>query len=536
MKRILALILALAMVLTMGLVSAFAEDELVDGKFAEPRHITVRLFQRGENVPEESPYADYIRDGMKEKYNVDVEFAVSGRWTEPDDLATALASSQAPDVCYTYAYPTILNYADMGGMIDLAPYIEQYKDLLPNLFNLLGEENVYWDKDPETGALWALETRLVNNARINTFIRKDWLDKLGLALPTTKAEFEACLIAFRDNAELLLGADAERMVPYSTSYDIGWRNNNLTVSFIPDDISDEELYIHGFDDRQQTQPGAKEAIRLLNKWYNEGLIWKDFALYGSGDTTEDDNLKAGFVGAFQHNWDYPFRNGEDSIDANLKRNVGPDAAFVAVDCFENDAGAHRKFLGSTVDRKVCFPATNDEILASLLYLDFISSPETILFLQTGKEGVNHDRAENGAYIMKSVDPSNPYYQASVNNTDFTMTCNGQYLGEYTEVSLGYGYAPVESALVEGAYAVAMNDGRTPGHFSLPAIEAEAESGSTLSKERDSFLGKAVTASVEDFDKVYDEGLANYMSIGGQNIMDERIEKLEAATGYVYQAD
>jgi hypothetical protein len=55
----------------------------VDGKFAEPRHITVRLFQRGENVPEESPYADYIRDGMKEKYNVDVEFAVSGRWTEP---------------------------------------------------------------------------------------------------------------------------------------------------------------------------------------------------------------------------------------------------------------------------------------------------------------------------------------------------------------------------------------------------------------------------------------------------------------------
>ena len=55
-------------------------------------------------------------------------------------------------------------------------------------------------------------------------------------------------------------------------------------------------------------------------------------------------------------------------------------------------------------------------------------------------------------------------------------------------------------------------------------------------KRDTFLNKAVTASVEDFDKVYDEGLANYMSIGGQAIMDERIEKLEAATGYVHQAD
>ena len=153
-------------------------------------------------------------------------------------------------------------------------------------------------------------------------------------------------------AETLLGADAAKMVPYSTSQDIGWRNNNLTVSFVPDAITDEELYIRGFDDRQQFLPGAKEAMRLLNKWYNEGLVWKDFALYGSGDTTEDDNLKAGFVGAFQHNYDYPYRNGDDSIEANLKRNVGPEAEFVAVDCFENDAGLYRKYLGSTVDRKV----------------------------------------------------------------------------------------------------------------------------------------------------------------------------------------
>ena len=90
--------------------------------------------------------------------------------------------------------------------------------------------------------------------------------------------------------------------------------------------------------------------------------------------------------------------------------------------------------------------------------------------------------------------------------------------------------------VIGAYAIAMNDGRVPGHFSLPAIEAEVGIGTTLSDERNTFLNKAVTASVEDFDKIYDEGLANYMSIGGQDIMEERAEKLEAATGYVHQDD
>ncbi|MER2139534.1 MAG: hypothetical protein ABS965_05370, partial [Succiniclasticum sp.] len=55
---------------------------------------------------------------------------------------------------------------------------------------------------------------LADNARINTFIRKDWLDKLGLALPTNEDEFYNCLVAFRDNAELLLGEDADKMVPF----------------------------------------------------------------------------------------------------------------------------------------------------------------------------------------------------------------------------------------------------------------------------------------------------------------------------------
>lgn len=52
----------------------------------------------------------------------------------------------------------------------------------------------------------------------------------------------------------------------------------------------------------------------MSKWYNQGLLWDNFALYGSGDTTEDDMMKAGYAGAFTHNWDYPFRNGDDSIN------------------------------------------------------------------------------------------------------------------------------------------------------------------------------------------------------------------------------
>jgi putative aldouronate transport system substrate-binding protein len=35
-----------------------------------------------------------------------------------------------------------------------------------------------------------------------------WLEKLNMAAPTTLEECEAMLVAFKDNADLLLGADA----------------------------------------------------------------------------------------------------------------------------------------------------------------------------------------------------------------------------------------------------------------------------------------------------------------------------------------
>ena len=111
---------------------------------------------------------------------------------------------------------------------------------------------------------------------------------------------------------------------------------------------------------------------------------------------------------------------------NLTRANGADAGFIAVDCFQNDAGITRKYLADRIDRKVFFPATNDEPLASLLYLNFISSEETIKFLQTGKEGVTYKMTDNGAYEM--LNATGEWIMNSGMNIDHTITVNGLYLG------------------------------------------------------------------------------------------------------------
>ena len=99
MKRIVSLVLALAMVLSLCIfTTASADDGFVDGKFTKTRHITVEVYNRyndGGSDPTSSVYAQYIKQGMLDKYNVDVELVSVGRWTEVDDLNNLLATGDA---------------------------------------------------------------------------------------------------------------------------------------------------------------------------------------------------------------------------------------------------------------------------------------------------------------------------------------------------------------------------------------------------------------------------------------------------------
>lgn len=531
-KKLVALLLAVAMVMSFALVG-HAEDEIVDGKFTTTRHITVEVYDRGNDGgsdPTNNMYTEYIKKGMLEDHNVEVEFVKVPRWTEVEEINNLLAAQKAPDICVTYSYPTIQTYADMGGVMDLSTLLEENKDLAPNLWGWLQENNIYWDRDPVDGTIWAIEARLATSNRVLTFVRQDWLDALGLEAPTTTEEFEAMLYAFKERASELPVDDASKVVPYSVSYDVGWRAATLIESFLDPNISDREFYINGFDDRKVTQNGTKEAVRLLNKWYNDGLMWNNFALYGSGDTTEDDNMKAGYVGVFTHNWDYPFRNGVDSINANLARNVGPDAKYVAIDPFTSSDGSHTKFVPGPVDRKVFFPLTNDEPLACLLYLDWISDPEHIEYLQIGDEGVTHQVLESGA--IQTMAATGDAIMNSGMNIDYTITCNGLKLAdpEKTQLSKAYNYAEIDPEIVAQADTFAQTDLHFIKNVNVGAIEAEAGIGDTLSSKRDQIFDQAVVAAPDQFDAVWDEFMEDYLSSGGQDIIDERTEKWEEFFG------
>ena len=505
-------------------------------RFLEPVEITVAMWDRRNDFASDvtyNAYTEWIREQMLELHNVIVtEFIPIFRWEEVQEMTILLAENEAPIVSYTFNFPTVDEFGRQGAIYDLAPLLEGSGDIFPYLWDFLGYAFLYNNQDQETGHIWAINGRGALQQRYISFIREDWLAALDLPLPSTLAEFEAALYAFRDNAELLLGADAAQMTPLHMTDDVGWVLGPLVESFIPDAITDRENYITavGGDARRFFAPGVKEAIRVVNRWFNDGLIHPDFAIADSEEM--NDRISAGFVGAIAgHSWDQPYRGGDDGWTGQMHQNVGPEANFIAVNTFENDAGVHRKLLGIPFDRTLFVPlnplgnqTTQEQAVAALLYWDFLSRPETIHFLQTGFEGINHIVHPNGAIEMIMAEPgswevfNNPPMQY-----DLTMPINGLQLitPEITLLSRALGYPGVESRLIEIAYEVQGTGIRTTWPTRTPTVSAEDGLGDTIRERGNAAWARAIVASPEDFDAVYDAELGALLNDFAQAAMDER---------------
>ena len=505
--------------------------DIVNGnyRFIETRHIVASLWDRGnERQPmmSESYWATWVAEQMLEVHNVQVEWAQFRRWPDGEDMTNRISAREQLDVAFDFGFDRIQPLADMGGILDLTPLLAEFGSLLPHMYDLLGDLATR-NRDPNPPhQMWAIANRQTADTRINTFVREDWLNALNIAPPTTLQEFENMLIAFRDNAETLLGANANRMIPFQATSDLGWTADPIFTSFIPDDITERDWFKFGFDDRRFTMPNVKEGFRVLNRWYNEGLMFDDFALFDAQDPVFGDNAKLGFVGAFSGNWDWPFRE-DPGIIFGVKEEVGPEANFIVVTPFPNNSGQQVMHMAQATDRQVVIPATAGDPLAALLYIDFMSRPETIAFLSFGIEGINHTRTPEGLFSMIPADDieDDDKIIVSVRNFDLNLMigANGVFTGDPVldtrQRASALAGIPIDE--VEAAIFAQEDHKRIMRYVSVGDIAEQGMFGSGLASIRDEVLSLAVTASVADFDSVWDAGMANYLSSGGQQIIDAR---------------
>jgi putative aldouronate transport system substrate-binding protein len=542
-------------------------EELVDGlpeglyiddngnyRFTDTRTISVGVWNRVDEIDADATiWADFIREQMLEVHNIEVIIEPVPRWTEGEFQAALLSANAAPDIGYTFDAELITTMAEMGGMINLAPYLREYGSILPNLFDQVTHTNIFWNYYAGTDTLWSITGRRASEGiqHTNTFIREDWLEALDLPIPNSVEEFEETLFAFRDRAnelpgvgetvriyipseeedeegtyhETLLGE--EEIIPYLIGQDVGWWSLGLIESFIPSDVTERDWFVHGFDDRRfMWEDPMRQSLRILNNWYHEGLMYDGFHMID--DQQAHDFIRLGMVGAFHSTWDQPYRPG-DAWTRIMQENIGEDARYIPINPFENDAGIHQMYASGPTDRFVYFPTTNEEVIASLLYLDFMNRPETLNFLQFGIEGTHHQVLDGGIIEMLPGDDWSPQERFSgARNFDINPLMNGIWFDIIDQdralASAALGYPGVEPELIMESFDMAISNSIVFGNAITRTRQAEIGMVTPLRDQRDAMMHRLiVSVTPEDFDAEFESEYQRYLGMGAAAILEERLE-------------
>ena len=394
--RFISLVLVVSVICSLCACSKKPDTNFDGTRFADTKHITVLVdsltgFDSSYNV-NTSKTAQYIHDEVLKDLNIDVTFIGSDQLNFENGVA--------PDITFTIHYNIITTYYRMDSVINIAPYLDQYKSDLTNLTGLLGEQNIYSCTDNKSEVWYLTAKEYLPNNRI-TFIRGDWLEKLNLEVPKTTEELHKCLIAFRDNKDKLLGDDKDKMIPFFIDNEPNRSAKPLLDSCLNTDADDYEFYLHGYN--RATQKGYKYGLKILNDWYLEDLLPKDYQSINPGSKESYESIEKGYVGAFCSKCDYLYQNGDNAHINAFYKNCGEGAKYIPVNTFTDKNGKYNAWDEDYLyegGNKICLPSTCKEPLACLMYLNWISDEKNInAVLSVNSKGSTDDPFDSERYLI-----------------------------------------------------------------------------------------------------------------------------------------
>jgi putative aldouronate transport system substrate-binding protein len=484
--------------------------------------VRVIIFDRGTDGGRTNPtnnmWTQWIQERVREELDLEIIFEQVSRFDEEQAQVTLMAAGNPPDLMMTWGSDNVASWGAQGGLFNMAPYLDTHladvRAFLGPDQALPGRDFIMRNEDRATGDLFSISMLRSNTARINVFMRKDWLDALGLPVPTTHEEFFNALVAFRDRNPGNVG----RVIPFAMSRDVRWQAGRIIESFIDPNLSVRDLWVNTVVDRHLAVPGYREGVRFVNRMYNAGLVDRDFFMYPD-DTDLNNLIASGQVGAFGHNWDQIFRSAE-GLTTNL-RQIVPDARWVAVDAFPSSDGVRHKISYDPAGLQIFIPRAARNPEGAMRYLNWLARAENFGFLQTGPEGIVHEMVDG----LPRINPNAPdgWIQNSPWNVDLTPLQNGVFLPnpEDTLRMIALGYAFPEEDVMQ-ALSVSMANAR-PGIVIAPArpLVAAGPRGPELLTQLETMMINAVRAAPGDFDSVWDTAFQEWMNAGARAIIDER---------------
>jgi putative aldouronate transport system substrate-binding protein len=256
---------------------------------------------------------------INERFGFDFKPQMVPVATYIEKLSTQIAGGDIPDIIvFQTGDSNFYEWAGQGAFADLTDHIAGYQS-----FEYVGENQ--WNLGRVNDGLFAIPQYYPPYA-LTPSIRQDWLDNLGLEMPTSYAELKEVAIAFTEQDASGTGAGTYGL---AMSQDV---NPNYAMGAYWDPLA----WYHT-DDQGRLVPGwttdaGKELFHFLTELYDAGAITRDFAVMDWAATNKEFyGGKAGiFIGA-------P-RGMSQEYFAGLKQ-VQPDARPVPILPFKAPDGS-----------------------------------------------------------------------------------------------------------------------------------------------------------------------------------------------------
>jgi putative aldouronate transport system substrate-binding protein len=419
---------------------------------------------------------------LGEKTNTDLEISFMPHNNYGDQLRLKFAAGEFPDVYQDWGIAKselVLN--------DLAlPLNDLLKEHGPDLLKIIPQEA--WDAVTLKGQILGVPQPVSGTADKIIYVRKDWLDLLGLSIPKTPDEFLDMLRAFREKNPG--GIDQNTLIPFSARANTSWMHNIYgmwgmdTNSFMMHEGEMIPGYLH---------PNMKEYLTFLKTMYDEKLIDSEFL-------TTDGNLyiqkiTSGRVGSLDHIVGHVGTWNDRVAEVE-------GAEFIAIPTpkppgWDGDVGAPKK----TIDKTFILHKDTKNAAAVIRMLNWLVTDEGAIWSNLGLEGDTFKR--DGSKLIydakKDKDQSLSVPRSGFNIAPFNKQVNDAKL-EHDEKKIAAYMKTLEITQAEG-FTIATES--MPAPQSLQS-NADLGFGGTLLQETISsiILGKKPLDYFDEFVKTW----------------------------------
>lgn len=306
-------------------------------------------------------------------------------------LQTAVASGEIPDMFLPWngIESTLI---EQGAVADLTDYLPQYA---PNLWKLVPER--VWDivrtADPTgQGRIYYIPLVDIFN-QYGSFVRQDWLDRVGMKMPQTQEELVNVFKAFRDQ-DANGNGDKKDEIPTSGREFGRWMDQLFGIygiamweGFPMWDVYEGELTYSG------VTKNMRDAIVWIKSLYNEKLLDNDTFLNQYADWQA--KITSDKLGMWYH------LGAPASTLARLEANIALNSKADVNALPKISAAGYEGFVTHTQHNRPQYliaDKNEETIIGCLKAVDWMSDPKNYETYYFGPEGMRH-KVENGKKVL-----------------------------------------------------------------------------------------------------------------------------------------